>query len=110
MSTRQEEFVRGMLAWLNDEVTPKGVRVDADTPLFATRLLDSLRVLELIAFTEQAIGRAIPIRIFRGHGEDVCAAHELNVLLQSPAALDVVVGKAEYALISAATANDDYVI
>jgi len=60
MSTRQEEFVRGMLAWLNDEVTPKGVRVDADTPLFATRLLDSLRVLELIAFTEQAIGRAIP--------------------------------------------------
>jgi len=60
MSTRQEEFVRGMLAWLNDEVTPKGVRVFADTPLFATRLLDSLRVLELIAFTEQAIGRAIP--------------------------------------------------
>jgi acyl carrier protein len=32
----------------------------ADTPLFATRLLDSLRVLELIAFTEQAIGSAIP--------------------------------------------------
>ena len=60
MSTRQEEFAREMLAWLNDEVAPRGVRVDADTPLFATRLLDSLRVLELIAFTEQAIGRAIP--------------------------------------------------
>ena len=60
MSARQEEFVRGMLAWLNDEVAPKGVRVDADTPLFATRLLDSLRVLELIAFTEQETGRAIP--------------------------------------------------
>ena len=60
MSIQQEEFARGMLAWLNDEVAPKGVRVDADTPLFATRLLDSLKVLELIAFTEQAIGRAIP--------------------------------------------------
>ena len=60
MSDRQEEFAREMLAWLNDEVAPRGVRVDADTPLFATRLLDSLKVLELIAFTEQAIGRAIP--------------------------------------------------
>jgi len=60
MSTRREDFACEMLAWLNDEVAPRGVRVDADTPLFATRLLDSLRVLELIAFTEQAIGRAIP--------------------------------------------------
>jgi acyl carrier protein len=60
MSAPREEFVRAMLTWLNDEVAPKGVRVDADTPLFATRLLDSLKVLELIAFTEQAIGRAIP--------------------------------------------------
>ncbi len=60
MSTRQEEFALRMLAWLNEEIAPKGSRVDADTPLFATRLLDSLRVLELIAFTEQAIGRAIP--------------------------------------------------
>lgn len=60
MSTRQAEFTLRMLAWLNEEIAPKGSRVDADTPLFATRLLDSLRVLELIAFTEQAIGRAIP--------------------------------------------------
>lgn len=56
----QNEFVRQMIAWLNDEIAPKGVVVDATTPLFATRLLDSLKVLELIAFTEQAIGRAIP--------------------------------------------------
>lgn len=60
MNTRQEKFALRMLAWLNEEIAPKGSRVDADTPLFATRLLDSLRVLELIAFTEQAIGRAIP--------------------------------------------------
>jgi len=60
MSTRREEFARQMLVWLNDEIAPRGVSVDADTPLFATRLLDSLKVLELIAFTEQAIGRTIP--------------------------------------------------
>jgi acyl carrier protein len=60
MTTHHGEFTRRMLDWINDEIAPKGVRVDADTPLFATRLLDSLRVLELIAFTEQEIGRAIP--------------------------------------------------
>jgi acyl carrier protein len=60
MSIRRHDFGREMLAWLNEEVAPKGVRIDADTPLFATRLLDSLKVLELIAFTEQAIGCAIP--------------------------------------------------
>ena len=59
MSPRAD-FVSSMLAWLNAEIAPKGVDVRADTPLFATRLLDSLKVLELIAFTEQAIGRAIP--------------------------------------------------
>ena len=58
--TRRADFVTNMLAWLNQDVAPKGVDVQADTPLFATRLLDSLKVLELIAFTEQAIGRVIP--------------------------------------------------
>ena len=56
----QHAFVGQMIVWLNDEIALKGVVVDAGTPLFATRLLDSLKVLELIAFTEQAIGRAIP--------------------------------------------------
>ena len=59
MSPRTQ-FVLRMLSWLNEEVAPKGVCVDAETPLFSTRLLDSLRVLELIAFTEQAIGQPIP--------------------------------------------------
>ena len=58
--TPRAQFVLRMLAWLNEDVAPKGVHVDAETPLFSTRLLDSLRVLELIAFTEQAIGLAIP--------------------------------------------------
>ena len=59
MSNRAD-FIRRMVVWLNEDVAPKGVTVLADTPLFATRLLDSLKVLELIAFTEQATGRAIP--------------------------------------------------
>jgi acyl carrier protein len=57
--TKRAEFVERMLAWLNEDVAPSA-DVRADTQLFATRLLDSLRVLELIAFTEQAIGAAIP--------------------------------------------------
>lgn len=60
MSTQQLRFVTEMLRWLNDEVAPPGTVIGAETQLFATRLLDSLRVLELIAFTEQEIGAAIP--------------------------------------------------
>jgi len=58
--SNRADFIRRMVEWLNEDVAPKGVTVLADTPLFATRLLDSLKVLELIAFTEQSIGRAIP--------------------------------------------------
>jgi acyl carrier protein len=58
--SERTDFVERMLRWLNADVAPEGVDVVADTPLFASRLLDSLRVLELIAFTEQFIGRAIP--------------------------------------------------
>jgi acyl carrier protein len=57
---KREDFVARMLDWLNEDVAPTGADVRADTLLFATRLLDSLRVLELIAYTEQAIGDAIP--------------------------------------------------
>lgn len=58
--SQRTEFVREMLVWLNDGVLPTGTTVQADTHLFAGRLLDSLKVLELIAFTEQAIGQRIP--------------------------------------------------
>ena len=60
MTKQQRTFIADMLGWLNEEITPKGVVITAETQLFAGRLLDSLRVLELIAFTEQAIGAAIP--------------------------------------------------
>ena len=60
MNDQQLRFVTAMLGWLNDEIAPEGTVIEADTQLFATRLLDSLRVLELIAFTEQTIGATIP--------------------------------------------------
>jgi acyl carrier protein len=60
MNPRQERFITAMLTWLNDEVAPDGVVILADTSLFASRLLDSLRVLELIAYTEQVMGAVIP--------------------------------------------------
>lgn len=37
-------------------------RVDVDTYLFETGLVDSLRILQLIAFIEVRTGRAIPDR------------------------------------------------
>lgn len=38
------------------------VAVDAHTPLFESGLVDSLAILELIAFVERATGRPIPPR------------------------------------------------
>jgi acyl carrier protein len=60
MTHRQSAFIADMLGWLNEEIAPRGVVITPETQLFAGRLLDSLRVLELIAFTEQAIGSPIP--------------------------------------------------
>lgn len=60
MNARRQEFIGEMLGWLNAEVAPEGVEIHADTLLFASRLLDSLRILELIAFTEQTMGAVIP--------------------------------------------------
>lgn len=37
----------------------KGVRVDADTPLFERRLIDSINILYLIGYVEKALGRRL---------------------------------------------------
>ena len=58
-------FVETMLEWLNGKLAPPGVRIDADTPLFRTGLIDSIRILELIAWTERATGRLIADREIR---------------------------------------------
>ena len=56
----REMFTIEMVRWLNARVAPAGVTIKADTPLFARGLMDSIRVLELIAYTERAIGSTIP--------------------------------------------------
>ena len=53
-------LLRELVEWLNVRFAPEGPRIDADTPLFAGGLVDSMRILELIAWTERAIGREIP--------------------------------------------------
>ena len=54
------DFLDGLLAWLNGRFARDGVVIAAETPLFAGRLIDSLRILELIAFTEHRLGLRIP--------------------------------------------------
>ena len=49
-------FVRG------DLLKEKNVTIDADTYLFDDGLVDSLSILDLIAFLELRIGRSIPDR------------------------------------------------
>jgi len=47
------EFVRRRL------LKRKGVRVDADTPLFESKLIDSINILYLIGYVEKALGRRL---------------------------------------------------
>ena len=56
----RETFVRETVAWINRRLAPPGHVVHPTTPLFADGLIDSIRILRLIAWTEQAIGRRIP--------------------------------------------------
>ncbi len=55
-----EAFVPRTVEWINRTLVPAGVTVDADTPLFATGLINSIRILKLIAWTEHLTGRRIP--------------------------------------------------
>ena len=55
-----DAFAEAMLEWIAARFAPPGVALTVDTPLFADRLIDSIRILELIAWTERATGREIP--------------------------------------------------
>jgi acyl carrier protein len=61
MTTRaaRAQFIDQMLAWINARLAPPGVLVDAHTPLFAAGIISSIKVLDLIAWTERALGREI---------------------------------------------------
>ena len=51
-----------MVAWLNRKFAPPGggTAITAGTPLFADGLINSIRILEIIAWVEVALGRRIP--------------------------------------------------
>ena len=55
-----DAFVLRTVDWINRTLVPEGVTVSADTPLFANGLINSIRILEIIAWTERATGRRIP--------------------------------------------------
>jgi acyl carrier protein len=65
MTEARPRFVATMLDWLNRKLAPPGVTIEAETPLFRTGLIDSIRILELIAWTERATGRVIADREIR---------------------------------------------
>jgi hypothetical protein len=58
-SLDHDAFVTRMVAWINRTLAPAGVTVDADTPLFANGLINSIGILKLIAWTEHATGQRI---------------------------------------------------
>lgn len=58
-------FLEELLAWINRRLVPPGCTVTADTPLFEGGLINSMKILELIAWTERASGRPIADREVR---------------------------------------------
>ena len=67
-ATTREEFARTLLAFINGPLSARHrasgqpAHVDASTPLFQRGVIDSLGIIDLLAFVEQATGRAIPMR------------------------------------------------
>lgn len=58
--TARARFERAMVAWLNSRFASKGIVITPDTPLFTRGVIDSLGILELIAWTEVNTGRIVP--------------------------------------------------
>jgi acyl carrier protein len=63
----REDFERALIDLIAHRLTsrrrqPGPVSVNTHTPLFESGLVDSLAILELIAFVERATGRPIPAR------------------------------------------------
>jgi acyl carrier protein len=53
-------FVARTVEWINRTLVPPSVTIDADTALFADGLINSIRILKLIAWTERALDIRIP--------------------------------------------------
>ena len=67
-ATSREEFARILLAFINGPLSARhrasgqSTHVDASTPLFQRGIIDSLGIIDLLAFVEDATGRPIPLR------------------------------------------------
>ena len=61
MMTDRTRFMAALAGYIQHELAPDArTAVDADTPLFEGGLIDSLKILHLIAFVENATGQSIP--------------------------------------------------
>lgn len=60
-----KDFRAALLEWVNRRLARAGVWIGLDALLFEERLIDSIRILELIAWVERATGEQIPDRMIR---------------------------------------------
>ena len=77
----RDAFVSDMVQWINTRLLRAGRSVTSSTPLFEDGLIDSMRILALIAWTERAIGRQIPdehIRMDHFYNVDIIATRFLE--------------------------------
>jgi acyl carrier protein len=64
----REAFAAALIAFIEGPLfarhgtAPRATTIDASTPLFETGVIDSLGIIDLLAFVEAATGRAIPMR------------------------------------------------
>jgi acyl carrier protein len=56
----REHFIAELISWLVRRLALSDVAITPATPLFEERLIDSVRILDLIAWVERATGRQIP--------------------------------------------------
>ncbi len=57
--TDRAQFIASTTEWITRRLAPAGTIVAADSALFADGIVTSIKVLDLIAWTERAIGREI---------------------------------------------------
>jgi acyl carrier protein len=78
----REAFARALIEFIEGPlITRHGARpvdLDASTPLFETGIIDSLGIIDLLAFVETATGRTVPMRMvdmqFFGTVDRICRA------------------------------------
>ena len=63
--SERDEFERRLAEWINRTLAPPGVVIDAETPLFAQGMINSIGILKLIAWTEHETGQRIPDKSIR---------------------------------------------